>query len=147
MQCPTCNSYEVQRLQVVYEAGTSDIRTTSHTSGVGYSYGGGFGAGSARTDTIGTQKTRSAQRAAPPEKRSYRLIPFMLAVSFYIFWAYNRTDNHASYNWLYFGIVLFVLAIWWGISNIIYNSKQWPVKYERWKRKWFCNKCGEIYIH
>lgn len=71
MQCPKCSSDNTQRLEVIYESGTQQIRIVSNTVGGGGAYGGGPFGGGAVTSTSGTQQTASAQKASPPGKKSY----------------------------------------------------------------------------
>lgn len=65
MHCEKCGSENTQRLQVIYDGGTQDLRATSHTAEVG-SISGALGFGGAVTKTAGTSRSVLAQKASPP---------------------------------------------------------------------------------
>jgi len=139
MQCTTCQSDNVQKLSLVYEQGTQNIRTSSHTTGggVGFGRGGlGVGGGSATTTTTGRSQSIAAQRAAPPDKKKIG-IPFTIA----------GAGLAIALIWGAIPIFLIALAVggflFWKFSQ--YNKNVYPPLYAEWQRSWLCNKCGTIY--
>lgn len=137
MQCDKCNSDNTQRLEVVFEGGTSIINTRSHSAGVGI--GGDFGVGGITTRTSGTSQTVTGGKAAPPAKKTYAwaIINIFLAWFFYGF----------GVPGLIIGVLLFVLAIYLYRTAANYNKNIWPPLYKYWQECWLCHKCGNIYHH
>ena len=137
MQCPKCKSKNTQRLEVIYEHGTSDINTTSNTVGVGY--GGRLGAGGAVTKTSGTSQSIIAQKASPPEIRSYSAVIWCSIIGLILLF-------NAEGFWQLVGLGFVVLAIYMGKANFEYNKSEFPKLFEEWEKSWYCNKCGNIYF-
>lgn len=140
MQCAECNSDNVQRLSVVYEAGTQKINTQSRTFGSGVGIGGGgagLGFGSANTHTTGTSQSHLAQKAAPPKKRSFAPTAILAALGIIPYVMLS----------LPFTILLLLLAVAgiWAYMAYRYNTQQYPPLYQAWQKSWHCNKCGAIY--
>lgn len=139
MQCTTCNSDNVQKLSVVYEQGTQNIKTTGRTRGGGVGFGGGglgAGLGLARTTTKGTSQSIAAQKAAPPEKKKIA-IPIMLIIGGLI-----------AMGAIHMIVGLIMLAIggflFWKFSQ--YNKQNYPPLYSEWQNSWLCNKCGAVFV-
>ncbi len=141
MQCPTCGSDNTQRLEVIYESGTQEIRTTSNTVGGGGGFGGGgaFGGGGV-TSTRGTQQTASAKKAAPPAKKSYVGAVLLSLIAFPVVF------NPSATYFLIAGACA-ALAFWLGRRAHEYNTNVWPGLKKIWLESWMCNKCGNIYQH
>ena len=131
MQCTKCNSDNTQRLEVVFENGTQNINTNSHSAGAGF--GGSFGVGGVTTKTSGTSQSLIGGKAAPPLQKSYKwaiiggLISTMLMGKILI------------------GGSIFAVCAFFGYRAFAYNSTEWPPLYQLWQESWLCNKCGTIY--
>lgn len=145
MQCPSCQSDNVQRLKLIYESGTHNIQTTSRTGITGYSFRGGLGFGAATTQTSGTQQNIAARNAAPPAKKSYKTILIMALIAFFMLY-YASTQYHAP-GWNVLGILLLGVAGWMGYRAYSYNSRIWPEEHRVWSISWQCHKCGDVYVH
>lgn len=137
MQCPACQSDNTQKLSLVYEQGTQNIRTTGRTYGGGGGIGrGGLGGGfgSATTTTTGKQQTIAAQKAAPPDKKKIILPIIIIAVGIFLFFQM-------------FPLGLLVTAgggfLFWKFYR--YNSDTFPPLYAQWEKSWVCNKCGTVF--
>lgn len=135
MKCEKCNSDNTQRLQVVFESGTSAINTHSNTVGAGF--GGAFGIGGATTKTTGTSQTVLGGKAAPPLKKPYKWAVISLLVGFVFFIADGKVLG---------GILMAAGAIF-VYAAATYNKNQWPSLYKHWQDCWLCHKCGHIYHH
>lgn len=142
-KCPQCSSDNVQRLEVVYEQGTQNINTTSHSVGGGGGIGGGGfggGLGSATTRTSGTAQTSAAKKAAPPAKKgTVSVLIGLLIVGAVI----GAMFDH------FIGLSIFLGLGFWGFTifkkNSAYNNNVHPGLYQQWLKSWMCNKCGNIY--
>jgi len=140
MQCPKCSSDNTQRLEVIYESGTQQIRTVSNTVGGGGAYGGGAFGGGGVTSTSGTQQTGSAKKAAPPTKKSYIGAILLGIVAFPVLF-----NPSVEYFLIAGGCT--ALAVWLGRRARDYNMNVWPGLKKIWSESWMCNKCGSIYQH
>jgi hypothetical protein len=139
MHCPKCSSDNTQRLEVIYESGTQQIRTVSNTVGGGGAGSGPFGGG-AVTSTTGTQQTASAQKASPPTKKSY-VGPILLAV------VSVPVVFNPSFEYFLFAAPAMGLAYWLWRRASDYNTNVWPGLKKIWLDSWMCNRCGNIYQH
>lgn len=137
MQCDKCHSENTQRLEVVFENGTSNINTQSHSAGAGF--GGSFGVGGVTTKTSGTSQTVLGKKAAPPAKKSY----IGGVVGIIIGWLFFSGGGWA----LAFGILLVLAGIYFIYAAVTYNKNEWPPLYKHWQECWLCHKCGNIYHH
>lgn len=141
-QCTSCGSGDIQRLAMIYEAGTSVIDTTTRGTVAGAGIGGsgslGLGGGVTSHRTTGTQMTALASRAAPPEKAKVFLWVFLgwlvgvlLAAAFKSITAFLLPIAGACY------------LAWRGSR---YNSKVWPDLKAKWDRSWLCHRCGSTFV-
>ncbi|TVT40240.1 hypothetical protein FNT36_12185 [Hymenobacter setariae] len=141
MNCPSCTSDNVQKLSILYELGTNDIRTSSVTTGLGggLSRGSGLGLGTAHTSTKGTSQSKLASKASPPAKQSYKVA---LAIVLGILMLLVAAGNG-------FFLTIALLLIGGGgyllYRAYLYNNNTWPPKYAIWQQSWHCNRCGDIY--
>lgn len=133
MNCPQCKSDNVQKLSVIYDAGTHKINTTSSTFGSGVGNRGGFGIGTATTRTQGTSQTKAAEKAAPPKKKNYMWAAIIIAVGLFL-----------SIESIAFILVL-PIGGYLAYRAYTYNSVNYPPLFSAWEKQWMCNKCGEIY--
>lgn len=139
MQCDKCGSDNTQRLEVVFENGTSNINTRSHSAGVGV--GGTFGVGGVTTKTTGTSQTTLGGKAAPPPKKSYKwaIISILFGL---IFW--NANGDMSA---MILGGLLMAAGAYFIYVAASYNKNKWPILYRYWQESWLCHKCGNIYHH
>lgn len=133
MQCPDCGSENTRKLQVIYEDGTNQINTTSHTAGAGI--GGALGIGGASTKTSGVSQSTLAKKLAPPFRKSMKwpVIFILLGLVLASFKAYE--------------IAVILIAVG-GIQIYLkakYNKNEWPELYKNWSMSWHCDKCGKVY--
>ena len=137
MQCPTCHSDNVQKLSLVYEQGTQNIRTTGRTTGGGVGLGRGglmVGGGGGTTRTKGKSQSIAAQKAAPPDKKKIAL-PVLLIVAGVLLFSYSTM----------LGVAVLAAGgfLLWKFSQ--YNSQTYPPLYAQWEKSWLCNKCGSLF--
>lgn len=137
MICPKCNSENTQRLEVVYDNGTNDINTQSHSSIFGFGRGGlGFGLG--KTKTKGTSQSGLAQKSAPPAKKKIKLqIIIILIGSWFLM--------HPTIKFAVFGTILVASGAFLIYKKINYNKQTLPGLYQEWVNSWLCTKCGSVY--
>lgn len=136
MNCEKCGSDNVQRLEVVFDGGTSQINTNSRTGGVGLGRGG-LSVGGANTKTTGTSQTTLGAKAAPPAKKPYKWAIISLIVG-YLF-------CHGGVGSIVFGVLLIAAGGYFIYAAVTYNKNQWPALYKHWQECWLCHKCGSIY--
>jgi hypothetical protein len=139
MNCPSCTSDNVQKLSVLYELGTNDIRTSSVTTGLGGGFHGGGALGAARTSTTGTSQSKLASKASPPAKQSYKAaLTIVVGLMLMLFGTGNGTVMTIA-------LLLIALGGYLLYKAYTYNNTSWPPKYAAWQQSWHCNKCGDIY--
>ena len=137
MQCNKCNSENTQRLEVVFENGTSNINTRSHSAGAGF--GGAFGVGGATTTTSGTSQTVQGRKAAPPMKKPTTRFVFGIIISVIVLMSGGL--------YFIFGSLLIGANFYLLNKSKSYNKIEWPPLYKLWQECWLCHKCGNIYHH
>lgn len=171
MQCPKCQSPNVQLCSVAYDQGTST--TTTKTTGTTYSQGHSMGTGAAvggvnfsgqhNTDLTHTsvQRTGFAERAGPPAnpivtplKVLGGLIVFLVGIKLL--------------NWVAPGVFRFFLGTsgwdgpgfsglehltWWVIAAaaiwLFFSFRKLPshrTNVERWRKSWICAACGDKFV-
>lgn len=138
MNCPTCQSDNTQRLQIIHQAGTQ--YSTSTSSSTVTSLGpSSAGPSQISTTTIGRSSTLLADKCAPPAQRSttWAVTLISAGVSVYLF---SKTP------WISLCAAVTAVA---GIVVLIrcrrYNNVAWPPLYQVWLRQWHCNRCGHVY--
>jgi hypothetical protein len=138
MKCTRCESDNVQRFEVIYETGTSQISTSSKTVGGGH--GGQLGVGGAYTTTSGTSTTMIASKASPPEKKDLFIYIVLCLIGLLVIF------NAKFFSGIFF-LGLIMLAIFGLIvnANFKYNEQVFPGEYENWRHMWNCNKCGHTF--
>lgn len=137
MKCEKCGSDNTQRLQVVYESGTSQINTQSHSIGsAGTS--DNYGTANFSTSTTGTVQTALGTRAAPPQEKSFKGAGISLLIGFFMLWEGS--------GWVYMlGFPLIAAGGFFGYKAYLFNKNEWPQQYRFWQGCWLCHKCGSIY--
>lgn len=135
INCPNCESGNVQSYQVAFESGLSDVNTKSS----GFSFGGaGLNFGSGKTK--GTSQTAMSQKTAPPRKFSY-IRPFIIGLIVAFVTSFFIREPAFLPN------IVFV-AVTGGLVYRAYsfNSKQWPELRQAWEKSFICHKCGHSFI-
>lgn len=136
--CPVCKSEATQKLSIAYEAGLSDIKTTSHGAGIATGHGF-FGLGAERTKTTGTSQTLSSQKASPPSKKTYfkPLIAIWIGVAIIAsFMGKGSLSNLiSSFLWI-------AGSLAWIIYAYKYNSNEWINLKAQWDKSFICNRCN-----
>lgn len=135
MTCPSCNSDNIQRLEVVYDQGTNQINTTSRSHVRPF-----FGIipfASAKTKTSGMSISNAAQKAAPPKKKTIKGFVVLLVLGLFIV-SGDQTRTAGTLMSVVGAVLIFL--------NVRYNMKEWPKLFETWERTWTCNKCGNRFV-
>lgn len=130
-KCPNCQSENIQKLSLIYQAGSSDFSAVTRGAGIGT---GGLGIGGASTD--GTQVSGLAKKYAPPPKFP-AIKTFVLG--FVAALIAGAIANSNLVTWI--GIVLSIAL---GIFFLYSNFKVHPVAMEKWNRKYLCMRCETL---
>lgn len=136
LRCSRCSSDQMQRLEVLYENGTSNSTAQSLTTG-GLA-GAGFGGGAAVTRTSGTTQSKAAKRAAPPAKEPVAgpVILMVLGLSLLLM--------HGALFFTLLALVMAGLGGYLMVKRVTFNQGKWPELYLRWRNSWYCTRCGGI---
>lgn len=113
------------------EQGTQNINTISNTAGA--AYGGAFGVGGATTKTSGISQSKLGQKAAPPERKSYKWVGIIGFIAFLCMGVW------------YVAFPVIAICALFAYKAYEFNSKEWPDLYQYWLDCWMCNKCGNVY--
>ncbi len=139
--CTKCGSDNVQRLEVIFDHGTSDVNTSSKTVGVGIG-GGGLGIGGAKTKTSGTSQSVMAQKAAPPLKKKMVFWVVMVLVGIMMTTGFQSGSMGMGFG----GVALLALGGYMIYTVVLYNKNEYTALYQTWLNAWMCNKCGEVFV-
>lgn len=133
LQCPSCQSDNVTRLEVLYQQGmTQETHQTKqfqqrghhrHVTGQG--------------ETTVVAQSELSKKAAPPEKAQwgiYLLIPLVGML-------FGAIPIAGIVLWL--GTV--ALAIWLIRKVMRHNKEVWPGQMAKWQKSWMCNRCGAVF--
>jgi hypothetical protein len=155
VECPKCQSENVQAMPVAYHAGVSNIDTTSKSGprlGVGLA-GGGLGVGvlgGGRTKTKGISVSSLSEQLAPPVQMTSGLKKIgclsLLGVCLVTFVAAASQNGIAT-------TIVFLAALigagYWIYYSIDkahkYNQNVFPGLMDTWNQSWFCLRCGNVF--
>src|SRR5690348_12233811 len=125
MQCPQCESSQVQRSEVIHLQGTSLIETTSQSGGFGNS-----------TSTSGTQRSLLAEKLSPPGRAlSMTLMIYGIVL---LAAASLRSATLVKLTYVALGIWSWYMAYQW-------NQLEETPRRLVWTRQWHCNSCGHLF--
>jgi hypothetical protein len=143
MQCNNCGSPDLVRLALLWERGTVVTTGSAYIGGLAT---GGVGGAYARTQTV--SRSASANRAAPPVKRSST--GWVIVVTIVALPLLLQLSSASRYGFFYvlpivltFGIVA-GFPIWRIRAIAKYNSQVWPRLMKEWGQRYQCNRCGGI---
>ena len=162
VQCEKCGSENVQRLEVVYESGTSFGSSTS--SGSSSTKGTGRASGSSyQTEHSGTSygfsQSNLAASVAPPVKYSVFVTlvtsvfqTFGLSMICLLIGAFVIYAGGGGFGWFFviIGIIYFLVGCVQtprDVRNASKLSKEYPEQYKIWQESWICHKCGHVFHH
>jgi len=147
MKCNKCKSSNVQRFQVIYDQGTSNINLDSNTVGGGVGFGGGLrgGVGLGRTGTSGKSQTLIAEKTKPPGNDMYTasggLLVFVIFIAIIFYITLKDVDTYRISVWL-----SLIVGVYF-ISKVLNRDQaEYERQYQDWLNKWYCNKCGNSFI-
>ena len=157
LQCLECGTDDIQRVELAYLSGTSNINMVSkgRSVGVGVSRAGGntgLGAGVAGTKmkTTGTDQSMLAESLTPPSKKSI----FWTIIFILIGWpsavmglAVLVVDGDVvGMFFLIFGLVFFGAGVYGTYTFHQYNTKIFPIEFRNWQQSWLCKRCGSTFL-
>jgi ribosomal protein S27AE len=136
INCPNCGSGSVKKSRAVFEQGTSNTRSVSHTGWV--SRGGSGSSGSVGRST--RQSGAAARNAPVRSKREAQVFCLTYAATFLAF--FNGLDVElmpSALIALYFGFVSYWIARFF---NRHYRRRLKEV----YEKQWYCSKCGDTFL-
>ncbi len=147
MQCPQCGSGNIQRLEMIYDAGTQHLSATSSTLATGYSHGE-LVTGTANTTTTGIAQTTLAAKVAPPRKKSLIFPVFAILIGCETpIWFFAFVRHPTLQMFLMMGMA--GAAGFWGVrsfmNNRAFNNVTLPQLMQQWRMSWMCRMCGAIF--
>ncbi len=155
--CPQCGDANTQPSHAVYNAGTSNIATTTRASGIAISGGNQFTPMIGSSSTSGVQQTQMAAQCSPPAQHvpgqaigigiilslAAGIVLWVLCFGFTMGQFLKGTLGHV-WGWLAFlgpGILLMKWQLGRARRMQKYNRDEWPTLHAAWQRKWICHKC------
>lgn len=138
MNCPCCHGSQVQRLQVVYESGVTEISAQHDLRSVGVV--------GASIRTQGVQLTQTAMRVAPPQRHSAAAAGWALVIGAVLLYDAFRTRyfGPTERNELLLGIGALV-AGWFIAKAYARMNREVAQQYQLWLRSWYCHQCGAVF--
>lgn len=150
MQCPKCQSGNVQLCSMAYEQGTTTTTTSGTATGhsMGSSTQGGFGVAqhNIQTSSTGTTRTPFAKRAAPP-------------TNWFGIWATQAVTAGIGAVVVYFahsllqiiGVLEIVFVPWLlialiGVALTYHKRQRYADAQARWRASWICVACGNKFV-
>jgi hypothetical protein len=139
--CPSCGSENTQKISLLYQSGTTNVRLGS--IGVGGTGTGHLGIGVGATG--GCAQSDLARQYAPPKKLDPSTQMGCLIVIGVILTPimYALTDSKI--------FAVFVLIIFIAAVALLYNhaerhnTKVFPQQFAEWDKKFLCLRCGVIF--
>jgi hypothetical protein len=139
--CPNCNAPDVQKVSVIWQAGTST--SVSRTSGSSVTMAGGRLIPTLGTATTqGVQQTHLAARFTPPQPEGWAVVGIIGGLLFIILSIWMINTNSHIIGLLICGIGVFIF----GCKAQVYNTRKYPAALETWQKSWFCSRCGKVFI-
>lgn len=144
MNCPKCQSANVQKVSVIWESGT--VQTQSTTTGIGY--GSGIGIGTAYSS--GKNQSLFAKRFAPPREPSLGVMAgagvFIVGLVLgsliaCVFWNISVLVAFTIIPTTAFGLT--IAAMGYVVSK---GWKKYQSDTAQWNNTWACNACGSTFI-
>jgi ribosomal protein S27AE len=141
--CGKCGSENMQKVSVIYEAGTS----TGLVTGIGLGMDGELGAGMGRTNS----SSLLALRLAPPKAPGCELgavwavIGVVLSIVGYVFTQGPERDSPLLWL-LWLGSALCGLLFILEAVKYFDKKAKHPGLMARWNRQWYCLKCGSVWL-
>lgn len=135
-KCPHCGSENIQKCEVIYMNGTTNISATTT-------------AGDVEAQTSGQISTSLAQSVAPPAQKEEHWIAFIVCGLIALWSGYSCWSSYHSQgiNWLFpifFALVSF--GCYTGSKEAHeYNTNQYPREYQAWKKSYICHRCGSVF--
>lgn len=142
--CPRCGSSDARYLNVIHEAGLSNVNTSSRGAGcspltlllfplIGFwsllfsSFG--------RARTTGTVQTVSSARAAPPGRKPVAFSVLMVLAGVFVL---------SSSTLL--GLLLLVIGGLSLYAGVVYNRRVYPYQLQVWEQSAMCQRCGTVFV-
>lgn len=151
LQCPNCNSSDLQKIPLAYQEGIARVNTRTRLSGVMVgSDGPDLIVG--RATTRGIEQTALSKATAPPVKWSYaKLIGWstivFLAAGWLVFYVNTVTTNSQTVSSLALTVYV-ILALCSFVGTLAgywrHNRSTYPRKFANWERSYLCERCGKI---
>ena len=134
IKCPQCASDNMQRVEVAYLQGSSNIQSMSNTVGAGIGRGG-IAVGGAKTSTTGASQSLLAESLSPPVKAGWWAPILMVSIGIFLI---------VTIAFALFGLVIFAggLVLAWQVHK---KNKNYPNALEVWRRNWICLRCGGVF--
>ena len=141
MNCARCGSQETQRFAMVYQAGTQQVHTFSHSAPY-FSWAAITGIGGVVTNTDGSVSSLLANKTMPPAKQPMGMAALMLILAVVLL-AAGVWLEHMEIS--IGGAVMLLIGSYQGWQSHSYNVRQWPDLYRQWLHQWICLRCGNTF--
>lgn len=139
--CPNCGSENIQKMQIVYQSGTSSsLSTTTYRNNAGEKV---------NAETNENRSTGLASAVAPPTKKDSSWGAVIVCGIIAAYLGYDLLKSSFSFMQLIITIV-FGLAAYASYDetekNEAWNEKEYPRLYDEWCKSFICHKCGHRFI-
>ncbi len=137
ISCPHCGSGSVKSSRAVYEQGTSNTRSVSHTGWIS-----NRGSGGSRRKGRSTRQSVAASRNAPAGGK----LEVLTFVGSFLMSAWLILDVPAT-TVVGSAIVGLIIALLITALVAHLNRHNRRRVRENYNRQWYCSKCGDTFLH
>lgn len=152
IECPKCNSDQVQAIKVILESGT--IKSTGSFTGAGSTFGSGRPGMVVGSSSSVSQTNLAASLSAPPKGKIFPVIFLGLlfvicALTAMVFLSSQAHDRGFGYFWLFLAAIAGV-SIWFLLEKYKTMSRNYREQYPTWQKFYgsgfYCHRCGNKYL-
>lgn len=148
MQCPQCQSANIQKLSMVYATGTHLSTSVSRSRSRGISSRMTVMIGSSSSRHQGIFQTALAEAASPPQPSRLPKIAAVLLVVYTVFPAFFMFTSPQEEISIWVRIFAFIIFVAFSVGTyFVYKflNRGYEERLADWERAWICMRCGLIY--
>lgn len=144
--CPRCGSGNIQKYSVIYENGVINHEFSSQINGYVEHEDYSRSPIKGTSNTKGISMTNLASSVAPPKKSEYSPPIGCILFGALIIHSKFKIFHHLATEMIVIAIILIVIGIIGVIGTYSINNNEYPKQLYRWRRSYYCHRCGNRFI-